>query len=264
MRFSVVIPAFEAEATLDRCFESLEHQTLKDFEVIFVSDDQKYYNVEARFPQLNIIEVQTRGYGTGPGAARNIGIALSSGEYVTFVDSDDSIPPNRLEEFASELGVSPVVSDYPKIFDFKGEINKVNTHKPGLIPFSEFLKFNFPIKIAHRNTKKLFFNEDLRFAEDTIYNARCIRENGGALKILGSCFYSYYSREGSITDNEFDEIDAQYQKLLNYVSQSDFFGDDKELVTRSFWFKRELNSLYFKYQKKFGGMSFQKFIDEVI
>lgn len=93
MKLSIVIPVYRVENTLNRCVESVLNQNLTDFEVILVDDGSP-----DRCPQMcddwanrdSHIRVIHKPNG-GLSDARNAGIDIASGNYITFVDSDDYI-----------------------------------------------------------------------------------------------------------------------------------------------------------------------------
>ena len=88
---SVVIPIYNTEQYLRQCLDSVVGQTLTDIEVICVDDGStdgsppilaEYAAQDSRF------QIMTQ-ENAGPGAARNSGLRVSSGEYLIFLDSDD-------------------------------------------------------------------------------------------------------------------------------------------------------------------------------
>ena len=96
---SVIVPVYNVEKYLQECLDSIQNQTYSDIEVILVNDGStdkskeicgKYCKQDNRFQLLNQ-ENQ------GLSAARNSGVAASTGEFIAFVDSDDIILPNYLE-----------------------------------------------------------------------------------------------------------------------------------------------------------------------
>ena len=96
---SVIIPVYNVENYLEECLNSVQHQTYTNIEVILVNDGstdnskhicERYCKEDSRFQLLNQ-ENQ------GLSAARNNGVAASTGEFISFVDSDDIILPNYLE-----------------------------------------------------------------------------------------------------------------------------------------------------------------------
>ena len=101
---SVVIPLYNAEKYLSVCLESILIQTFTDFEVLLVDDcstDNSVTIAESFLERFNgrlkIISLEKN---TGSGAVpRNVGLDLARGKYVFFMDADDLIVDNALEEF---------------------------------------------------------------------------------------------------------------------------------------------------------------------
>ena len=95
---SVIIPAFNAENTIERCLKSICNQTYKKLEIIVVDDAstdgtsdvvQKLMRVDSR------IRLIKNNKNSGSGFSRNIAINLAKGSYITFVDSDDYLSDNN-------------------------------------------------------------------------------------------------------------------------------------------------------------------------
>lgn len=99
-KVSVIIPVYNSEKTLDRCINSVLHQTFQDYELIIVNDgsiDNSKKIVESYaelYPEkIGIITVPN----SGAGGARNKGLDIAEGEYILFLDSDDYIEVDTLE-----------------------------------------------------------------------------------------------------------------------------------------------------------------------
>jgi glycosyltransferase involved in cell wall biosynthesis len=94
---SVIIPAFNAAKYVQDCITSVLQQTFSDFEILVIDDassDQTVMLLEQmQDPRLNIISLSENG---GVSAARNEGIALAKGEFITFLDADDLWSPDKL------------------------------------------------------------------------------------------------------------------------------------------------------------------------
>ena len=97
---SVIIPVYNVENYLEECLKSVQNQTYTNIEVLLVNDGstdnskqicERYCQEDSRFLLINQ-ENQ------GLSAARNKGVEISTGEYIVFVDSDDSIKTNYLEK----------------------------------------------------------------------------------------------------------------------------------------------------------------------
>lgn len=94
IKVSVIVPVYNTEAYLKECLDSLVNQTLPEIEIILINDGSTDSSGEIMKGYLkkcpDKIRLYTRVNG-GQAAARNQGLSLCSGEYVGFVDSDDSV-----------------------------------------------------------------------------------------------------------------------------------------------------------------------------
>ena len=103
MLISVIVPVYNVEAYLEKCVNSILHQTYKNIEVILIDDgstDNSGAICEALAAADSRIKVLHKSNG-GVSSARNLGIAVASGAYICFVDSDDWIEPTMYEEMLS-------------------------------------------------------------------------------------------------------------------------------------------------------------------
>src|SRR5262249_40765997 len=91
---SVVMPVYNAEATLDECLTRLGQSTFEDFEVVVVDDGSTDRSAEilARFP-VRVVPSPGR---AGPAAARNLGAQVATGKILFFIDSDVMVRPDTL------------------------------------------------------------------------------------------------------------------------------------------------------------------------
>lgn len=102
---SVLITAYNAENYLAEAIESALGQTYPNVEVVVVDDgsDDGTWDVVQRYPQLKAVR-QERG---GIGAARNVAVAMATGDFLTFLDADDRFPPDKLEIQLREFEADP-------------------------------------------------------------------------------------------------------------------------------------------------------------
>ena len=98
---SVIVPCYNSESFIKKCIASLINQNFtKSFEIIIVDDASSDNTVEIiKSFNLNNINLHLLKNNSGPAAARNIGLKKASGEYVFFLDADDSITNNILSNF---------------------------------------------------------------------------------------------------------------------------------------------------------------------
>lgn len=124
MFLSVIVPVYNVESTLRRCVESIISQEIDDIEVILVDDgspDGSPAICDALAREHGCIQVVHRRNG-GLSAARNTGIDLAQGKYITFVDSDDHIAPDTYRGLCSTLMQHP---EYD-ILEFEIEKQELN------------------------------------------------------------------------------------------------------------------------------------------
>ena len=115
---SVVIPTYNCGRYVEEAVDSALNQTYRNLEIIVVNDgstDDTSSRLEKYKDRVRIVSQANRGLS----GARNVGIELSSGEYVAFLDSDDRWRPNKLERqlacFHELEGVDMVFSDFSAI-----------------------------------------------------------------------------------------------------------------------------------------------------
>ncbi|MHB1597176.1 MAG: glycosyltransferase family 2 protein, partial [Streptosporangiaceae bacterium] len=104
-KISVVVPFYNSAGDLADCLSSIAAQTVTALEVIMVDDGSTDGGaavagaMAAADPRFTLIQVPN----AGPGAARNTGMAVATGEYLAFVDSDDVLPPDAYERLVAVL-----------------------------------------------------------------------------------------------------------------------------------------------------------------
>ncbi len=105
MRLSVIVPVYNVEQTLRRCVTSIVGQNVDNMEIIMVNDGSTdgsaaiAEDMARTYGNITLINQNNRGLS----AARNTGIEASSGEYITFVDSDDWLLDNTYAELLDTL-----------------------------------------------------------------------------------------------------------------------------------------------------------------
>ena len=104
-KLSVIVPVYNAEKYLSRCLESIINQTYQNLEIILVNDCSKDGSLnicESYAKKDSRIIVINNEKNIGQAASRNKGLRQSSGDYVTFVDNDDTIRENMYEILISD------------------------------------------------------------------------------------------------------------------------------------------------------------------
>lgn len=103
--FSIIIPVYNASATLDECLKSIVDQTFHDYEVLLIDDGSSDDSAAICSKYVEKFDFFSYRYqeNAGVSAARNLGIKLAKNDLVVFVDSDDCVQPNFLESLVCSV-----------------------------------------------------------------------------------------------------------------------------------------------------------------
>ncbi len=120
---SLIIPAYKAELTLDRCIRSIVSQSFQDWEICLIDDGSPDHCPEicdewaAKDERIRVVHQENEGLS----AARNRGIEMARGQYITFVDSDDKLAPETLQVLMKQMSEHPEydILEYPVIENYR-------------------------------------------------------------------------------------------------------------------------------------------------
>jgi len=235
-KISVIIPAYNAEKYIIETLSSIQKQTLKPHEVIVVNDASKDSTVEAVMgfrarDGLNI-RIYHNGKNMGIGYTRQRGAMLATGDYVSFLSSDDVWHPRFLEECSSFLQPDcAVYSDYYRCNETLQPFAYFQSPDPSRENIIEWaLKKNmficfscliFPRNIFNYTSfmNKLRHGEDLIFLLDTVINGLTFIRVPKPLM-----YYRTHSLQGSQTEkqnrNEFESLWAALFMRLHLLEIS--------------------------------------------
>ena len=123
--FSIVIPTYNRGKLIGNTIKSIIDQTYSNFEVLIIddggTDDTKEVIDKFNDPRLRYFHKQNE----ERGVARNFGMSHAHGDYITFVDSDDSFYPHHLQHAYSKLSEFKNPEFYRQAFEVKNEAGKV-------------------------------------------------------------------------------------------------------------------------------------------
>ena len=270
-KVSIIVPVYNAEKYLERCVNSLRNQTLKDIEIILVDDSSTDASLEIcnqmaeKDSRIKVIHKANE----GAGLARNAALAIASGEYIGFVDSDDFVELNMFESlydkavmYSSDLVMSGVIFVDGNIFSEKGKcIRKTYFEKDTHFDTEEALKKLrmgivgslpedaddskygmsiwknlFKLELIKKNNLKFqsereIFSEDALFMIDYI---SCIKKATG----ISDAFYNYLRNEDSISKSYKKDRFEKSLAFMNEVEKrfkKDIKSDEYRVYTDRFW-----------------------------
>lgn len=230
-RISIIVPVYNAEKYLDKCIKSILMQTYKEFELIIINDgstDSSQKIIDKWLNKDRRIKAISQG-NKGVSAARNEGLKLASGQWVTFVDADDYIKQDYyLKAMWSILKLENVDM---LIYGRSTKCNKrvlhelskekivevcVDTKMAGGYPWNKFFRND----IIRKN--KIAFEEDISICEDLLFCINYIQniDNGHYLECDICELYNYRCHSGSATQrisiDKFKTALVAHEKILQY------------------------------------------------
>ena len=136
------MPVFNRGALACAAIDSILNQTIDDFEIVVVNDgstDDTVQFIRKNYPMCTLLTQNN----LGPGAARNHGVANSTGRYIAFLDSDDLWFPWTLESYARAIAEndSPsFMAGKPFEFSIKAQISRVAAESLSTLHFNDYLE----------------------------------------------------------------------------------------------------------------------------
>lgn len=251
-KISVIVPVYNVEAYLERCVESILQQTYTHFELILINDGstdssgQICDHLASQYENIKVYHIENAGVSN----ARNMGIQLATGSWVTFIDSDDFVTQDYLATLASAVeGVNVGFVIAPLHHIKNGIVTDPPSHsgKTELWSTEETMKeLLMTTRTSFFPVAKLFkrdlladekFNTNYHLAEDALFLTELLLKTRCSCVFIDKPVYYYDHREGSATTSVnrhvFDTIEV-YQQIIAQVSQV-FPNLKYELINRECW-----------------------------
>lgn len=183
IKYSIIVPVYNAELWIRRCIESIITQSVSDFELLLIDDgstDNSGVICDEYALTDNRIRVFHKSNG-GVSSARNVGINYCNGEYIIFIDSDDWIHPEYISELSTGINTDLTICTYklenasdiehPNVKDGLHNAKDIkNLLESGLIMEAQFSApwcklYKHSIIKAH----DIRFHENITIGEDTLF-----------------------------------------------------------------------------------------------
>ena len=227
---SIIIPIYNVEKYLEQCIKSLINQTYRNLEIILINDGstdkstkicEKYKNQDNRIVFIN----KKNG---GAASAKNEGLKIAKGDYITFVDSDDFIEPdmieymvNTIKKYNSDIIQCSFTNLYKNTERFKQD--KIVEQKISSKDFLElFLKkwdsSLFWNKLFKREVIENVFFKEGRCIDDEFFTYKCVI-NSKSIVTSNKIVYNYRMRKSGVMKSESsqkqilkDRVDYLYER----------------------------------------------------
>lgn len=237
-KVSVIVPVYKAEAYLHRCVDSIIAQTFHNFEILLV-DDGSPDNSGKICDDYAIKDHRVRVFhkeNGGVSLARKCGVDNSVGEYIMFVDSDDSIPSNTISELLAHMtsDVDIVMGVWRKYFKNGSRLILLGIR--GVLDSHSYIEALLNSRVYTGPVGKLF--RRVLFTEDVFDIPHHITNNEDLIMNLKIAMKvkNIYVLPTRIVYNYYDNCDSASTRTMPLKSWDDAFG----LI---------LSSIDFKYHK---------------
>lgn len=222
MKLSIIVPVYKVEEYLDACVESILSQKVNDCEIILVDDCSpdscgimcdEWAKKDKR---IKVIHCQNNG---GLSFARNQGLKIACGEYITFVDSDDYLAPDTYKANLLILDGNPdvYVLEFPVYVYYGSKKEYKYIPKVGELTYIEWVNERGfkSCYVCNKIYRRELWN-NMRFPEgrlfEDILTTPYIIEKSGKMYCSDVGMYYYCDRSGSISNTITKEVKTEYIK----------------------------------------------------
>ena len=227
-QISVIVPIYNVDKYLNRCIDSIINQIFTDIEIILINDGsfdkspQICDDYARKDSRIKVIHKENGGLSD----ARNTGIKIARGRYLSFVDSDDYLDPSYLAVlfYAAQRNDCDIsYCNYAIYKQDRGTHKTINVRKPlpGLttgkkickLTIKDFRSRSYVWNKLYR--RELFFNEDnirfpIMYFEDLATTPR-LMYHANKVIVVDKCLYYYTKRKGSIVSH------LDIKKMSDYI-----------------------------------------------
>lgn len=242
---SIIVPVYNVENYIDRCLKSLIQQTYKNIQILIVNDGTKdnSMSIVADYADRDKrIEVYNKENG-GLSDARNFALDFVKGEWICFVDSDDWIERDYIEnlavQFENDSGVDIALVDFDYAYDY-GCKRREYQLKNCVLDREEGLKALCIGKAITNHVwnkiYKAYLFYDIRFEKgrkfEDIYIMHQLFERAKKISCSGSISYHYFMRDSSILHERKPQNDMDI--FIGYKRRYDFLPNEylKKIVLK--------------------------------
>lgn len=271
---TVGVPMYNSEKYIKRCIDSILNQTYQNIELIIVNDGSTdngleiINNLKEKYKGKKTFQIYSK-INEGPAKARNYIIDKSTGEFIYFIDSDDWIEKNAIEQmvrFQQEYNCDIVRFNYfancnekksrkiKPVAKYSNKFLDIKENKKDLIKdvlFGNLVSYTWLMLIRKQKIVKHLMFEDYYVMEDKIFLIKLL-SNIDTVYFSSENLYHYFYNQNSIMHRNKYEYSLEQDIILNKVFNriiKDFYDNDSELhkvnnTMSSYFVERNLYNIY--------------------
>lgn len=251
-KVSVIVPVYNVEWNLDKCIQSLVKQTYSNLEIILINDGSKDKSLDVclKYKEQDERIIVIDKPNTGVSDTRNIGIQNASGDYITFVDSDDWVDETYVEDFNirgfqndKSIVVQGIIYDYPRrnLHNIMFQYPNVKLIIPdSLTEIKQYEIFNNGCPVAKLFSSKIIkdnnirFNTKLSLNEDHLFVLDYYRYTDEVILIDRINYHYFFDYQlpslTKISHSSSEYIEIAKQISISFRDLSKRFGQNKDCL----------------------------------
>lgn len=228
---SLIIPIYNGERYLKRCFNSIKQQEYENLEVILVNDGSTDSSLKlceefaGECKNCKVITIENQ----GPATARSIGLQNANGVYIEFMDCDDLLAPKAMNYLAEAMKpeYDMVVGTYIKIYEGY-RVRQRNMERCGIYDAEEYIihtlkdpgHFYYGVNWNKLYRKSVIDNNQLTFAkninlgEDFVFNIHYLMK-ARKVNVISNQIYFYDCRENGLSRNDRGSLHVSMNEFKN-------------------------------------------------
>lgn len=240
IKVSVIIPAYNIEDYIEKAIDSARKQDIKEVEIIVINDGSTdntanlVREIMKEDSRVKLVDLKNGGVSR----ARNKGISIAQGQYIMFLDGDDWLEENSINELyykAIKDNLDMIIFNYYKVFNNRIEKYNLSLHNgiiSGKVALKETLLNNIAPSVWNKFVKKSLFDSGINFdegiaiGEDLVLSVKlCYLSNKVA--IVNKNYYYYFIRENSVTnkvDNKVKSITIALSEIKRYLEEKNILN----------------------------------------
>ncbi len=253
-KISIIIPVYQVEKYIRRCLDSVLSQTYSNLEVILIDDGSRDMSGKIcddyaiKDQRVKVIHQDN----AGVSIARNKGLDICTGDYITFVDSDDFLEPfmyakmmKKIIEYHCDVVMCDCVKDdgvtqTPYTHDIRSGFYDHDQLKKEYYPHLLMMEnVEYPATISNdlllfrrEMASNIRYIEGVRYSEDLLFGAQLLYNANSFYYMKGEFFYHYWMNSESAS-HIFKQDKWQDYKIL-YEKSKKLFRHDKQIINQSY------------------------------
>ncbi len=230
---SIIIPIYNSEIYLKKCIESVVNQTYKELEIILLDDGSTDASreiceeYEKKDRRIRLVRLTNKGVSN----ARNLGLKIATGEYVSFIDSDDNVDPNFIMKMYDSCKKNDTEICVVNVnYEYSNQIERPLQLETKILSKEEYYKAltggakGFVTNKMYKKSilNDIYFDTEITIGEDLLFNVK-VAKNVKRISILNEYLYNYYQNPKSAYNSTYNEKKISeiyaYDKVLEIVKE---------------------------------------------